>query len=686
MPRNLVIKIIFVFTLILLSVYSLYPTMKLDRLHREETNLIAELSKWSNLSLTEIDAALVQGNLEAEVSNTVKNDSLSKSLALAEKLNRLSGEISKIENRAIRQGLDLQGGTYLVYEADIPQLLNDLAKNKDDRFNDIIATTRQAVDEQGGDFFDVLMENFRSRDIRLNRYFGRKGQADDEIINEIKKEAEDAVDRTLEVLRNRIDQFGVSEPSIQKQGTRRIVIELAGIQNIQRAKSVIGTTALLEFKLVKDPQIVWAVLEDIDRVMRTVRKGEEFQTEKQVDASEPDTTKASDGATAEDKQVSLNELFGESTQQTTAAGEDTTLLVDQKTFSERPFTSLLRQVPGRSVITVPRQNMLAVQRILQLPEAKSVIPQDSEFLWGKDPIISNQTELYELHLVKSEPELVGSMLTDARVNIGGGDASLSAGAAEVQMELNNEGTKTFARVTGMNVGKQLAIVLDKKVASYPNIKEKIPSGSARIDGIGSMDEAKDLALVLRAGALPAPVHSITENTVGPSLGLDSIQKGQKAAMLGLALVVIFMIFYYRGSGVIADMALFLNVIFVLAVMASFHATLTLPGIAGIVLTMGMAVDANVLIFERIREELRSGKTVRAAIDAGYARALITILDANITTLITAVVLYSFGTGPIRGFALTLSIGIIVSMFTAIFVTRIVFDMLTTRFAITKLSI
>ncbi len=261
-----------------------------------------------------------------------------------------------------------------------------------------------------------------------------------------------------------------------------------------------------------------------------------------------------------------------------------------------------------------------------------------------------------------------------------------AGQAEVHLTLNSEGGKKFARITGANVGKFLAIVLDNKVASAPRIKEKIPSGTARIDGLDDIQEAKDLQIVLRAGALPARLESIEERTVGPSLGKDSIHKGQYSAMIGLALVIIFMVIYYKLSGAIADVALILNIIFVMAVLAAFHATLTLPGVAGIILTIGMAVDANVLIFERIREELRSGKTIRAAIDAGYGRAFITILDANITTLLTAIVLYQFGTGPIQGFAVTLMIGIIASMFTAIVVTRFIFDYITSKHELKQLSI
>ncbi|NIA30188.1 MAG: protein translocase subunit SecD [Actinobacteria bacterium] len=687
MPRNQLLKVVFVLVLIVGSIFSLYPTFQLGGMQKNEASLVSQIMKLTGLTKTDIEVGLTEGTLESKVRNHVSKDSLDDALQVAGNLIKLNTKIIKVEGKAIRRGLDLQGGTYLVYEVDVPQLLNDLAKNKDERLTDIIKATQKQTDKSGNDFLDVLQENFRNRNVRLNRYFGRKGETDDDIIKELQKASEDAIDRTIAILRNRVDQFGVSEPSITKQGTRRIVIELAGIQNIQRAKKIIGTTALLEFKLVRDSEMVWSILNDIDRVMRLKRRGQQPAKEDTTKVAKADTTQFKEGKKAENKTVSLSDLFGGDTTQT-KAGKDTSLLVDQNTFNEKPFTSLLRQVTGKysNVISVPVQNVAAVKRILQLPKVRQVIPNDSEFLWRIKPVVVGENSYQQLYLVKKEPELLGSTLTDAKVQISGGAQSLNAGAAVVNFQLNSEGTKTFAKVTGMNVGKQLAIVLDHRIAMAPNIKGKIPSGSGQIEGMSSIDEAKDLALVLRAGALPAPVYAITENTVGPSLGHDSIQKGQKSAIIGLLLVVFFMILYYRVSGIIADFALLLNIIFILAFMAGFHATLTLPGIAGIILTVGMAVDANVLIFERIREELRTGKTIRASIDSGYGRAFKTILDANVTTLITAVVLYSFGTGPIKGFALTLSIGIIASMFTAIFVTRLIFNMITSRVALKKLSI
>ncbi len=680
MQRKQIFKLAFVLILLGLAVYSLYPTLQFGQLQNREQELLKQVSDFTGISHSEIQAAINQGKLLAQVRERASGEDSVTALETSAKLIKLNDKLSVLQQRAIRRGLDLQGGTYLVYEVDLPKLMRDISKNPDDRLDEIIAQTQEQVGNEGGDFFVYFQQEFNQRNIRLNRYYGRKGQADDDIIQELKNEALDTVDRTVERLRNRIDQFGVSEPNITKQGSRRIIIELAGVTNIQRAKDIIGKTAVLEFKLVRDPEIVWSILNDIDRVVRAEMRGEEFEE------AVMDTQSIADGEQATEEEIDISELFGED--ETQVVQEDTSVLVDQKTFKEKPFTSLLRGVSGRysDMISVPVQNVRAVQRWLSHPEVQQVIPSDSEFLFGRDTYAYGENEYISLYLVKSEAELTGNVLKNAQVDISSGAQSFNAGAAVVNMELNSEGTKTFARVTGMNVGKKLAIVLDNRVKSAPNIKSKIPNGNAVIENIGEMEEAQDLALVLRAGALPAPVHIITENTVGPSLGQDSIQKGSLSAVVGLLVVILFMVIYYRGAGLVADIALIMNIIFVLAVMASFHATLTLPGIAGIILTVGMAVDANVLIFERIREELKVGRTIRSSIDNGYDRAFSTILDANITTLITAVVLYQFGTGPIKGFALTLSIGIVASMFTAIVVTRLVFDIVTSKYAIKKLSI
>ena len=390
-----------------------------------------------------------------------------------------------------------------------------------------------------------------------------------------------------------------------------------------------------------------------------------------------------------DTERRVDDLFGaagasivdESSEPEGSKDGDSTVVIDEEIFQDRPFDALLANIGGD--IGVPVKNVRIVERILNSPEVQKVIPKDGEFLFSAKSLPFGEQNFYRMFMLKKDAEVKGSMIEDAQVQIG---SQFSAGQSEVSMDLNSEGARIFAKVTGANIGKRLAIVLDGKIVSIPNIESKIPNGRARITGMANIEEANDLAIVLRAGALPAPIEIIEERTVGPSLGQDSITSGTTSALVGFAIVIIFMAIYYRLSGLVADLALLMNLTVIMAVLAGFHATLTLPGVAGIILTIGMAVDANVLIFERIREELRSGKTIRAAIDNGYARAFKTIIDANLTTLLTALVLYQFGTGPIRGFALTLSIGILVSMFTAIVATRVIFDYFTNKFSLSKLSI
>jgi preprotein translocase subunit SecD len=688
MRRNNLFRTTIIVLAVLGSIYALYPTYALNRLRKVEQRYIAEIQKYTGITLPEIREALTQANLQSVLQSRLaatNGDTLRSVMDVARQLEELEEDIAKHEGRAIRQGLDLQGGIYMVYEVDVPQLLLALAEGRDSRLEELIQEVVQRGRANEADMFDVLGAVFKENSVPLNRYYRRFGRKDNEILDKLREEARDAVDRTLEVLRNRIDQFGVSEPNIAKQGDLRIVIELAGIQDVQRAKNVIGRTALLEFKLQKEPEVVNAVLAEINSLMRRQmkKKGEELLT----DAG--DTTVVTEKI-REEKPVRLSDYLGEGTilgTDTTAegAGEDTAM-VDEEIFEGNPFYSLLARFEGSDVILVPAENRRIVERILNSPEVKKIIPEDAEFVFSSNPQVRGGQEFYELFLVKKEPELTGAMISDARVEVSAGSATLRAGQPIVALKLNSEGAKIFAQVTGANVGKRLAIILDGKVESAPVIEERIPGGNAIIRGSFTMQEAKDLAIVLRAGALPAPVVPIHESFVGPSLGRDSVRRGQFSAIAGLILVMIFMAIYYKFSGIIADVALVLNILFIMAVLASFHATLTLPGVAGIILTIGMAVDANVLIFERIREELRTGKTIRAAIDAGYARAFTTIMDANITTLLTALVLYQFGTGPIRGFAVTLSIGIVASMFTAIVVTRVIFDYITDRYTLKQLSI
>ena len=381
----------------------------------------------------------------------------------------------------------------------------------------------------------------------------------------------DAVDRAIEIIRNRVDQFGVSEPMIAKQGDRWIVIQLPGIKDPARAKELIGKTAMLEFRIVDDSK----VLGDIQSKLR--------------------------------------------------------------------------------------EKNATVEEINKFPEVVKMIPKGYEIFQGKEG---------QYYMLKSPPELTGSTLVNAKVEFGG-----EFGYPHVSLEFNKEGGRIFSDVTERNIERNLAIVLDGVVQSAPVIRSRIPDGKAVIEGNFSAEEAKLLATVLRAGALPAPVHVIEERTVGPTLGDDSIRTGVLSAVTGTALVFLFMMVYYRFEGLIADTALLVNLFVLMGMMAYFHFTLTLPGIAGVVLSLAMAVDANVLILERMREELALGKTPRLAVDAGYHRAWGTIIDTHITTLIAALFLFQFGTGPVKGFAVTLTIGLVLSLFTAFILTKMMYDFL-----------
>ena len=597
---------------------------------------------------------------------------------------RADGSLDKYERRVIRLGLDLQGGMHIVMEVDLPKLIESLASNKTPQFMALLKEANDEAIANEEDFFDVFRRKINESDLKLVRHFNGRGFKNDEILKSLEEEAKDAVDRAMEVIRNRVDQFGVSEPSIQKSGKYRIIVELAGIQDIGRARELIQSTALLEFILVKDAAVTQQFITAVDNYLKT-GKADEVLTETHEEADSIVALKES-----KDKAISVDELLGITSTETglTAEQADTGLIVDEEIYKERPFSSLLRNIDNQ--IGVPERNVYAVKKILEDPNVKKLIPFDSKFLWSAKPVRrtlrDGRTEnFYILYHVHSEPALLGKYITKASASLGGA-GSQSSGQPIVNISMNSEGARIFAKVTGANIGKQLAVVLDDKVYTAPYIRVKIPDGSAYIEGMSDMEEAKDIAIVLRAGALPAPMTIVEERTVGPSLGKDSIAVGIRVGISALLVIMLFMFFYYRRSGLLADMALILNMVFTLAIMAMLRATLTLPGIAGLVLTIGMAVDANVLIFERIREELERGKTVSAAVSTGYSRALSAILDSNITTLLTAIILMQTGTGPVKGFAVTLFWGIASSMFTAIFVTRTFFNWRIEKHAIKTLSI
>jgi SecD/SecF fusion protein len=474
----------------------------------------------------------------------------------------------------------------------------------------------------------------------------------------------DVMDRAIEVYRNRIDQFGVAEPLIQKQGERRIIVDLPGLEDVERAHRILGQTAQLEFRLVREQDEVARVLTMLDKTLKGVETA-------------ADTTKAAAGTTPPNAgdAAAVDSLLP-----TLAAESDPNMPMPEAS-PDRPFTSFLISYVDGGVV-VDERRVEHVNKLLQTPEGQRAIPSNSTFLWANEPVTMNNEQGRVLYLVEKNPTLDGSFLTDATTQPDPDNPT----SLNVAFRLNREGAIRFGRFTGENIGRRISIVLDGKVRSAPVVQSKIPSGEGRITGMGNDVEANDLALVLRAGALPAPVSIAEERTVGPSLGHDSVHAGATAAGLGFLFTLLFMCLYYKWSGALATAAMLLNLVIELAILSYLRATITLPGVAGLILTIGMSVDANVLIFERMREELAKGKTIRAVVQAGYDRAFSAILDSNVTTLITALVLWQFGTGPVKGFATTLSIGIVVSMFTALFCTRVVFDLITARRHLTTLSV
>jgi len=480
----------------------------------------------------------------------------------------------------------------------------------------------------------------------------------------------DAIDRAERIIRTRIDEFGVEEPLIQKVGNARLVVELAGIENEQRAKDIIQESAFLEWNLVRPSQDLDPALPRIDRAIVAALGADSLRALGQAvqapsgngveqllfgDTAGADST-APDSVSARPDTAAA--AGGGQQPEDSAAAEEMAL---------RPFTGLLNQgdVPGTYLVA--EEDVPVAKEFMNLPEFQKALPRGIRLAWEWQPVGRGARTYRRLYVLQDEPFLTGEMLQNATA---GRDPQFNQ--AQVQFELSRAGGRRFSEVTGQHIGDNIAIVLDGEVVSAPVVRDRIGARGQIDMGQAPLQEARDLALVLRAGALPAPLKIMEERTVGPSLGQDSISQGRLAGIVGLVLVLLVMIAYYRVAGTLAVGALLVYVAIVLGALAGLDATLTVPGIAGLILSVGMAVDANVLIFERIREELERGRATRTAVDEGFAHALSAIVDANITTLITALILFQFGTGPVRGFAVTLSIGIVASFFSAIYVTRTFF--------------
>jgi len=540
------------------------------------------------------------------------------------------------QKQSLNLGLDLRGGLNIILELDDYLFLQRLSKKNlsnqsRNKFNEILKSAQKNANNNNTKLIKEVELYSESNNIKLNKYFSNLSKSSDnyQVIKEINSQHDYAMQSILDIMRNRIedhDQYGLGEPSIQKLGDNRLVVELAGVTDISKAKNYIQRTADFELSLVENQNQLTDVIVKIQGY------------------------------------------------------------IDSKMDRSLAIDSLMIPDGGSEGYLVNIENVQAIKNLLKSDEINNLIKSNSKIVWdNKSLAYYNQDNEYveykKLYLVSSNPAISGGMIQTPKAIVAD-MGNNNAGQWVVNLDMNKEGRKKWSKFTGANINRQVAIILDDLVFMAPFIRDKISSGSTQISGFESMEEAKDIASVLKAGELPAPISIVQTNYVGPSLGKDSINDGGKSMIIGLFLVLIFMLLYYKGSGLIANLAVICNIIIVFAVLYTMNAVLTLPGIAGLLLTIGMSVDANVIIFERIREEINSKTPNYAAIKNGYNKAFATILDANITTLLTAFILSFLGSGPIVGFATTLSVGILCSMFTAIFFTKTIF---LTLFKINKIK-
>ncbi|MGB3542539.1 MAG: protein translocase subunit SecD [Rubrivirga sp.] len=577
-------------------------------------------------------------------------------------------DIQETREDALKLGLDLQGGMHVTLEVGTGALLTELAGNRaDETFTTAVANADIEAVTSGDDYVSLFADAIEDEreGTRLARYFrnadaeitARSENNDVELY--LREEVEEALVRAEEIIRQRVDRFGVTEPLIQRQGSSRIVVELAGIDDPERVRELLKGTAKLTFHLSPPTE---EIQQTAAALLQYYSEGEEAAG---VEPTDADTTEA----------VAITDSVATDTSDVLDLGDIT---ADEPTMAgTNPLAEVFQMIqPGpNSPIAgvVSGRDTTEVSRLINAPGAQALIPGGMRLLFtaGPDAGVSDDGEgVYYLIAINERVELSGEVITDA-----GPDFDPYTNAPQVSITMDGAGASRWSQITGANREKPVVIVLDNLVYTFPTINERIPNGRTQISGSFTRQEVDDIVTVLKSGALPAPVSIVEERTVGPSLGAASIRAGTRALLIGFAFVCVFMAFYYRTAGMIACVALLLNVLFIFGVLASFGATLTLPGMAGILLTIGMAVDANVLIFERIREEMASGKTNKAAIEGGFGKALSAIADANITTFLIGVILFSFGVGPIQGFAVTLMAGILTSLFTALVVTRLLIDYL-----------
>ena len=572
-----------------------------------------------------------------------------------------------VQSKSINLGLDLKGGMNVMLQVQLEDLVRALASgNTTPEFTNALALAKERSVDSRNDFITLFAEAWKetSNGMPLAQIFGTyemrdkisPESTDDQVIEVIRAESESAISNSFNVLRNRIDRFGVTQPNIQKLGNSgRILVELPGVKEPERVRKLLQGTASLEFWATYPNEEIEGYLAEANALLAEMQAAEAAPA---VEAEE--AVAAEDALLAEELKQAENDAAAEA-----------------EMLKQNPLFSLLQPSGARGYACIGYAHYAdtaQINKIFAMPQIKQLFPPEFKPMWTvKASEMDANGNIFELVAIKAtsrdgKAPLDGGVVTDARVQYGNTGAS-----PQVSMSMNTEGANIWARMTKENIGRQIAIVLDGMVYSYPNVQNEITGGSSQITGNFTLEEAEDLANVLKSGKLPAPATIIQEQVVGPSLGAESINAGLISFVIAFILVLLYMLFFYRGAGLVADIALLCNVVLLFGTLVSFGAVLTLPGIAGLVLTLGMAVDANVIIYERIKEELRAGKGLSKAVADGYSNAYSAIIDGQITTLLTGIVLFVFGSGPVQGFATTLIIGIITSVLTSIFITRIIFD-------------
>lgn len=603
----------------------------------------------------------------------------------------LGNTFREVQSKELNLGLDLKGGMNVILEVSVEDIVRALSNYSTDKtFNDAISLTKDKRKDSQRNFIELFGESFAEIDpnASLAAVFGtielkdkiNFNSTNEDVLNVLTDETENAIDNAFNILRSRIDRFGVTQPNISRLEARgRILIELPGVKDPARVRELLQGTAKLEFwETYENPELI-GYLSEANSLLRTFEEEARAAVVAEEDVDQGDT--------------SADDLSGEEQQDTTGGESLLDMITDSTDESEpatlaefklrNPLFGVLNPAVSRdgqplysSVVGWSHYRDTAkAMEYLKMNHIKALFPRDVRFYWASDAVKWDETEsTYELHAIRvttrdGRAPLDGDVVTSARVSYG-----QTGSSAKVDMSMNAEGAKIWARLTRENTGRFLAVLLDNYVRSSARVSGEIKGGSTEITGDFTIEEAEDLANILKSGKLPAPAKILQDTVVGPTLGKEAIQAGLRSFLIAFFFVLLYMVFYYsRRAGLVADMALLLNMFFIMGVLASLGAVLTLPGIAGIVLTIGMSVDANVLIYERIKEELKQGKGMKLAIADGYKNAYSAIIDANVTTLLTGIVLYVFGTGPIKGFATTLVIGIITSLFSAIFITRLIYE-------------